>query len=79
MFVPDAVIVTELEVGIVAGALKRPVAEMVPAEAVQATVLWPDAVNCCVAPSPTCAVDGETVIGPPPVVPPVSVTIAVPF
>jgi len=68
-----------LAAGIVAGALKRPVVLIVPAEAVHVTVLWPDAVNCCVAPRATCAVDGETVIGPPPVVPPVSVTIAVPL
>jgi hypothetical protein len=49
---------------------------MVPAEAVQVTDVCPDAVNCCVAPRATDALDGETVIGPPTGC--VSVTVAVP-
>jgi hypothetical protein len=70
------VIVTVLDEGIVAGAAKSPVDVMVPAEALHVTELCPDAVNCCVAPSATDAVDGETVIGPPSGC--VSVTVAEP-
>jgi hypothetical protein len=50
--------------GIVAGAVKRPVESIFPAEAVHVTVDCPVSVNCCVAPSATCAVAGETVMGP---------------
>jgi hypothetical protein len=53
------------EEGIVAGAVKSPADVMVPAEALHVTEVCPAAVNCCVAPSTTDAVDGETVIGPP--------------
>ena len=63
--VPDAVIVTVLDDGIVVGAVKRPAGVMAPAEAVHVTELCPDAVNFCVAPNATDAVVGETVMGPP--------------
>jgi hypothetical protein len=76
LFVPDAVIVTVLDEGIVVGAVKRPADVMVPAEAIQVTEACPDAVNCCAAPSTTDAVDGETVTGPPSGC--VSVTVAEP-
>ena len=65
MFVPDAVIVTALDDGIVAGALNRPAVVIVPAVADHVTDVCPDAVNCCVAPSATDADGGETVMGPP--------------
>ena len=73
---PDAVIVTLLDEGIVVGAVKSPADVMVPAEAVHVTEVCPDAANCWVAPSATDAVDGETLIGPPSGC--VSVTVAEP-
>jgi hypothetical protein len=76
LFVPEAVIVTVLDDGIVAGAVKSPADVIVPAEAVHVAEGCPDAVNCCVAPRATDAVSGETVIGPPSGC--VSVTVAVP-
>jgi hypothetical protein len=76
LFVPDAVIVTVFDDGIVAGAVNRPAVVIVPAVADQVTDDCPDAVNCCVAPSATDAVRGETVIGPPNGA--VNVTVAVP-
>ena len=65
MFVPVAVIVTELNDGMVVGAVKRPAAVIVPSEAVHVTEGCPDAVNCCVLPRATLAVTGATVIDPP--------------
>jgi hypothetical protein len=59
------VIVTELDDGMVVGAVKRPADVIVPAEAVHVTEGCPDAVNCCVAPKATDAVGGDTVMGPP--------------
>ncbi len=56
---PVAVAVTELDSGIVEGAVNRPVALMLPAVAVQ--LVAPDEVNCCMAPSFTVAVVGEMV------------------
>ena len=65
-----------LDDGIVAGAVKSPADVILPAEADHVTEVCPDAVNCCVAPRTTDAVDGETVIGPPSGC--VSVTVAEP-
>jgi hypothetical protein len=62
-----AVMVTVLEVGMVAGAVKRPVALMLPADADQ--VALEVAVNCWVAPKATLAVAGETLNAVPPELP----------
>jgi hypothetical protein len=59
---PEAVTVTVGEFGIVAGAVNKPVVSIFPAVAVHVTVDCPVSVNCCVAPSATWAVAGETVI-----------------
>jgi hypothetical protein len=50
---------TVLDDGIVVGAVKSPADVMVPAEAVHVTEVCPEAVNCCVAPKATDAVDGK--------------------
>ena len=66
---------TMFDAGIAAGAVKRPVALIAPAEADQITLACPLAVNCCVAPRLTFAVAGKTVTGDGPLT---SVTLAVP-
>jgi hypothetical protein len=58
---PVAVTVTELDDGMTAGAVNRPLALMVPAVVIQAVA--PEEVNCCVEPSLTVAVVGEIVCG----------------
>jgi hypothetical protein len=58
---PFAVTVTELEDAMVDGAVYKPLALMVPADAVQAAA--PAEVNCWVAPSLTVADFGEMVCG----------------
>ena len=58
---PVAVTVTLFEAGMVVGAVKRPVLEMVPAVAVQPVA--PLEVNCLVAPRTTVADVGEIVCG----------------
>jgi hypothetical protein len=73
--VPLALIVTALDEGMMAGAVNRPAEVIVPADADHVTLDWPVAVNCCVPPSITFAVDGDTVIG---CAGALSVTVAVP-
>jgi hypothetical protein len=58
---PVAVTVTELDEGMLEGAVNRPLALMVPAVAVQPVA--PEEVNCCVAPSFKETVTGEIVCG----------------
>ena len=56
---PVAVTVTELDDGMLPGAVYRPLPLMLPAVAVQ--LVAPEEVNCCVAPSFTVAEVGEMV------------------
>ena len=58
---PVAVTVTELDDGMTAGAVNRPLALMVPAVVAQAVT--PKEVNCCVEPSVTVTIFGEMVCG----------------
>jgi len=66
LFDPAALMVTALDAGITAGAVKSPVELIVPAEAVHVTLDCPVAVNCFVVPRVTLADAGETVMAPPP-------------
>jgi hypothetical protein len=56
-----AVMVTVLDDGMVTGAVKRPPSVMVPVEADQVALAV--AVNCCLPPSATLAVEGLTLKG----------------
>jgi len=58
---PVAVTITELDGGMLAGAVNRPLELMLPAVVVQ--LVAPEDVNCCVAPSFTLADVGEMVCG----------------